>query len=384
MRRFLRLALWAILLLVAAVLLAWATHRDQARAYARAITIGSTLVEVPGASSLTRALTRDPVVLGVRSAGTLDARASRPGGRAGETHPAVVMLVPRDATQEELAGIADAQAALARAGLVAWSVRLPTVMTLDSAIDPGDAVADALVEVTKHPLTRGGSVAIVGAGPGASIGILAAADPRLAGKVSAIVALQPFADVQGVLRLVVTGTTRMPNGRDVPHEGGRGMQRAAARAILGALARAGLDRRAVGVLDRAITVADRPLQPLLAIPAQLLPDDLRPAVAVLTARGPHEFDRAWGDLPRVLRAPADARSPSLVIDRLDAPITFLVPVDDRLLPAADSERLAALAREAHVVRSDLLDPGGPSSLGRADLQPLLGEAVGLLRTIDEA
>ncbi|HEU0248932.1 MAG TPA: hypothetical protein VFR38_17780, partial [Gaiellaceae bacterium] len=87
---------------------------------------------------------------------------------------------------------------LAGAGFVAIAPELPNVR--GGEVTP--ETIDALVRVAR---AAGPQVALVGASTGAGLAILAAGDPRVARRVTAVAAIAPFASLRNLLRLGTTG-----------------------------------------------------------------------------------------------------------------------------------------------------------------------------------
>ena len=92
--------------------------------------------------------------------------------------------------------------ALAGAGFVAVAPELPRVRM--GEVTP--ETIDALVGVAR---TSGPRVALIGASTGAGLVILAAADPRLADRVTTVASISPFASLRNVLELATTGSTEV-------------------------------------------------------------------------------------------------------------------------------------------------------------------------------
>jgi hypothetical protein len=87
---------------------------------------------------------------------------------------------------------------LAAAGFVAVAPELPCVRR--GEVTP--ETVDALVSVAS---ASGRRVALLGASTGAGLAILAAGDPRIADRVSAVAAVAPFASLRNILQLGTTG-----------------------------------------------------------------------------------------------------------------------------------------------------------------------------------
>lgn len=182
---------------------------------------------------------------------------------------------------------------LAAAGFVAVAPELPRVR--DAVITP--ATVDALVSVASASAPR---VALLGASTGAGLAILAAADPRLAPRVTAVGAVAPFASLREMLRL---GTTGVYRGRPF-----------AAAPFVGLMAERSL---------RAAAPADTAVELLLA------------------NRDPRRFDTLYEALAPSTRTLVDELSPSHAITHLSAPVEIAASTADTYCPAAEAEALAA-------------------------------------------
>jgi acetyl esterase/lipase len=188
---------------------------------------------------------------------------------------------------------------LAAAGFVAVAPELPCVRR--GEVTP--ATVDALVSVVG---ASGRHVALIGASTGAGLAILAAADPRVADRVSAVTAIAPFASLRNILRLGTTGYYGEHSFDAAPLVG-----TAAARSL-----------------------------------AASAPDD--PAVPVLLAnRDALQFDALYGDLAPTTRALVEELSPLTRIGSVQAPIELASSPVDTFFPVDESR---ALTRAANDVR----------------------------------
>lgn len=375
----LRILLRAALLVAVVALLvaaAWVlANREQARGLRQAFVVVATARDIPVASALVRRLTRSPRQATAREAAGLPALRVLPLDSRREAFPTIVLLVPDATTRGELAGIRRVQRGLSRAGVAAWTLRVP---------DPGFALGnqaqlerlvDALAAVCDADTTREGTIGIVAAGALASQALVAAAHVRARECVDAVLAVQPVADVQGFVRLAVTGTVRDEHGRDVPHPAAGSLRPAAGRAIVRAVRTGSSAPRPL--LDRILIAAERspdPLATLSVVPPHLLPPDLRAAVAVMSSTDPRAFDRAWRRLPQHVQQAAARLSPSSVAGRIQARVLLVVPRDEQAHPETDSRLLVRRIDDARLHRTRLLDRR-EAAIGFDELRASL-EAVG--------
>jgi acetyl esterase/lipase len=196
--------------------------------------------------------------------------------------------------------------ALAGAGFVAVAPELPHVR--HGEVTP--ATIDALVSVAG---ASGQRTALIGASTGAGLAILAAGDPRLASRVTAVAAIGPFASLRNLLQLATTGRYR----------------------------------------DRLY-----PTAPLLARAATRslsasAPDD--PAVTALLAnRDPRRFDELYGALEFETRALVSELSPLTRIGHVQAPVELATSPTDPFFPVQEAYALAHAGADVRLTVSRAL------------------------------
>jgi len=109
--------------------------------------------------------------------------------------------------------------ALAGVGFVAVAPELPHVRE-------GEVTSETIDSLVAVAGAAGPRVALIGASTGAGLAILAAGDPRLANRVTAVAAVGPFASLRNVLQLATTGYYG-----DRPYPAAPLLARAAARSL---------------------------------------------------------------------------------------------------------------------------------------------------------
>lgn len=185
--------------------------------------------------------------------------------------------------------------ALARAGWHAVAPELPEVR--EGRITPG--TVDALVRIACE---LDGSIVLAGASTGGSLAILAAADPRIAGRVERVSAIAPFADLTNVLRLVTTGHY----------------------AEVGAL-------WPYGIEPRLRWAAERSLRAVASGPE---------VEALLANVEPERFNNLYGALSPTARAAVEALSPVRALPSILAPVDVAADPADAFFPLAEARALA--------------------------------------------
>lgn len=189
--------------------------------------------------------------------------------------------------------------ALAGAGFVAVAPELPHVR--EGEVTP--ETIDSLVGVAD---AAGRRVALVGASTGAGLAILAAGDPRLANRVTAVAAVGPFANLRSVLQLATTGFYG-----DRPYPAAPLLARAAARSL-----------------------------------AASAPEDAT-VPSLLTNRDPARFDELYAALEPETRALVRELSPLARIADVLAPVELASSPADPFFPVEES---LALEEAGHDVR----------------------------------
>jgi len=221
------------------------------------------------------------------------------GTRLGCNHPAVQRLVR----------------GMGRAGCLVVAPELPglkdgelTPATLEAAVEAASAAA------ATAPTER---IVLFGVSAGASLALLAAGDPSLEGRVSTVVAIAPWAELDPIVRIATTG---FYDG--APRETTPLVQHFVASSLRAA-AGPGHDGRAV--------------------------DEL------LANRDPQRFDALRAALPIEIEGVLEQLSPLRAAGRLDMSVELVSAADDGYFPLAEAEKLAALLPHARLTVTSLLD-----------------------------
>jgi hypothetical protein len=195
----------------------------------------------------------------------------------------------------------------ARAGYVAVAPELPRVK--DGEVTP--ATVDALVAVAG---AIGRHVTLIGASTGAGLAIIAAADPRLAARVSAVAAIAPFASLRNLLQLGTTGW----------------------------------------YLDRPFAASSLVARATTRSLAAVAPDD--PAVgALLDNTDPARFDALYAALALETRALVEELSPLARIADVAAPVELVASPSDRFFPVDEARALRRASHHARLTVTDGLE-----------------------------
>ena len=221
------------------------------------------------------------------------------GTRLGCNHPAVQRLVR----------------GMGRAGCLVVAPELPGLK--DGELTPAtlEAAVEAAAAAARTAPT--GQIVLFGVSAGASLALLAAADPALEGRVSTVVAIAPWAELDPIVRMATTG---FYDG--TPRETTPLVQHFVASSLRATL-KPGQDRRAV--------------------------DEL------LANRDPQRFNALRAALPVEVDAVLEQFSPLRAADRLDMCVELVSAADDGYFPLAEAEKLAAALPHARLTDTSLLD-----------------------------
>jgi pimeloyl-ACP methyl ester carboxylesterase len=203
------------------------------------------------------------------------------------------------------------------------SVFVPELLLYEQRFDPEDL--DRLVRASRALADRTGEqVTMLGVSYGGSFALIAAADPRLRGRLALVAVFGAYFDLGGVLQAVTTGVTEVEGARFpwVTHP--------QAERIL---------REQVVEL---VPEADRPaLEEALAGggTGEALRPGPRAVLDLLANRDPARTAELIWRLPSDLRGLLRRFSPSAVAARLEAPVVAMHSIDDPAVPYGEAIRL---------------------------------------------
>ncbi len=313
----------------------------------------ATILDVPLLKRAVERLTDEPSVGEVELNGVrcLLARPGEPG-----PWPAVVFTNAAQSLGSAEPHVQRFLHGLGRAGLLAVAPDLPGLSRGEISTETLEATVAVVRSTAERKEARGGRVTLVGASTGAALALVAAADPRLDGRVSAVFAIAPFARLENVLRLATTGF-HAEDGELFPHPVDPWLACAAARSLAGALP-PGADRDALllALPDAPVNGCD-PLAPP-ELPAALGPQ--AQAVAELLAnRDPRRFDRLYAALPACVQAAVQRLSPLAPVGAVAAPVELASAPTDRFFPLAESRALACANADVRLTVTSTLDHVSP-------------------------
>jgi len=267
---------------------------------------------------------------------------TRLGGVTGDLYassrpaPAIVLLPgATPAGRDDPRAVAVARA-VARAGRTVFVPEL-TLYARSIDVEDVDRIATAATALAGHPLGLG-PVVIVGFSYGGAYGLVAAADPRLSGRLALVATFGAYWDLLGVVQAATTGTSIVQETRigwNADPQAGElltehavqlapaGHRDQLAAALAGQAEPAELDRDARALYD-LLTNDDPERTPALA--ARLAPDARRTLRQLSPARTAH---------------------------RVDAPLVAMHAVDDPAVPYAEALRLVRDRPDARLLTVEL-------------------------------
>jgi pimeloyl-ACP methyl ester carboxylesterase len=246
----------------------------------------------------------------------------------GRPAPAIVVIPGAAARGKEDPRAVRLARAVAKAGRVVFVPDLELSQRRFVESDLDRLVRSALA-LERSPEVVGG-VTLFGISYGGSFALVAAADPRLEGRLVQVAVFGAYFDLVGVLEAVTTGRTIVA-GRIFHWQGP-----ALARRILGEAASEFLPPAQREDLISALEEGD---------PGEL-PREARSLYDLLVNRDPRRTAELVSRLPGELQALLERFSPSTVADRIGAPVIAMHSVDDPAVPFAELVRLRRALPEA--------------------------------------
>jgi pimeloyl-ACP methyl ester carboxylesterase len=246
--------------------------------------------------------------------------------------PAILLVLgaaPRGADDPRAVRLARA---IARAGRVVF---VPHLVLAEQRFDEGDLdrIARAVVGLDEHPATTG-PVTMLGISYGGAFALVAAADPRVAGRLAQVAVFGAYWDLVGVIQAVTTGVS-VVGGERIPWED---------HPLAGAI----LEQHAVDLAPEASRAELR-----AALDGQGDADRLDPPSRaifdLLSNRDPARTAELAARLAPSAREMLSRFSPSSVKGRLAVPVIAMHSTDDPAVPYGEALRLVRALPEARLV-----------------------------------
>jgi pimeloyl-ACP methyl ester carboxylesterase len=345
------------------------------RALLRALVLVAVVLDVPVLARVVGALTREPRVEELEVDGVRVEVLRPPDERP---RPAWLFVNGAHPERRNEPVVLRLSRGLARAGFVVFVPDVPGLGT--GTITPRTlAATDAVVKwAAAREDVRGGRVALIGASTGAGLALLAAGRPELAGRVSVVAAVAPYADLRKLICLTTTSAYAEKDGF-ARYEVTDLQRQVVARSLVAALSPGPEREQLLEELDRVEARGTNPLEELPRADAGGA--DAQCVLALLANREPERFGELYDALPPSILSFLDELSPLRVAASLRAPIEVVVPPSDVYFPLGEAEALAAALPNVRLTVTRTLDHTRPSlSLARLrDFAAFLGFVVRGLR-----
>jgi dienelactone hydrolase len=293
-----------------------------------------------------------------------------PGTREG------VVIIPGVGDERKDSQLINLSESLAREGIVVMDLTTPALIAEELTPDDGDAVTQAVLRLRQWPGVGAGRIGIFGISGGGALACLAAADPRLQGKLAFMLLFGGYFDAGTLLRdfgrraLVVDGKSQPWQPNPVPVQ------------VLANTIASTLPADQAAVLSQTFTPTVTPLSP--AALAALSPGAVA-AYHLLAGDDPSHVDANLAALTPQMQALLRALSPSSVVGHIQTPVYLLHDRNDVYVPFTESREFAAaltrLGRPHDFVEFNIFaHVEVRTGLG---VGPLLGDAGSLFRILTE-
>ena len=264
---------------------------------------------------------------------------------------------------------------LARAGFLVVAPDVPGLgdgTVTARSVEATHAVVAASVE---RPDVRNGQVALVGASTGAGLALLAASSPRVAGRISVVAAVVPFADLRKLICLATTSAYE-EDGRFARFEVTDLHRLVVARSLAATLPEAAEREQLLAALAE---IEREALNPLEELPRRGEPrsGEARAVLRLLANRDPERFGELFDALPQPVRAFVGELSPLRACRALGAPVEIVVPPLDTYFAPGEARSLITALPQARLTVTRVLDHTRPTAslAGLRGLIALLGFAL---------
>ena len=326
-----------------------------ARAQLDAVAVLAAALIVPGAEFIARR-TRTPsleeeVVAGIET--TVVRPASRP------PWPALVFVNGATSEGRRHPLVQRLGWGLGWAGYVSFIPELPGVAAGELTPKTRDAAVEVTAAAAGSPETRGGRIALAGVSTGATLCLLAAADPELAARVSVVAAIAPFTDLEKVIMLATTGVYRTDEGLE-PYSPPPYLLVALARSLAANLPRCPAGDDLCAELRTLDEKSPDPLAPFRRWSAAELGPGGVALHALLANRDPARFAELYAELPNEVRAAVDVLSPARVASHLVARTEILSQPRDKYFPLEEALAVVRDAQQARLTLTSVLSHGTPA------------------------
>lgn len=346
LRRAIYLLLLAVLVSLTVAYWSWVD------AQARAVVVISSVLDAPVLSPAVRVVSGEPRLSDVRVAGH-PSLVARPAGEG--PWPTIFVVNGTVPEGRKLPGVRHLAEGFARAGYLVVVPDLPGLTEDRITPQSVDAATQVAQKISSMPDAEDGEVALVGVSTGATLSLLAAEDPSLAGKVSLVAGVAPYSNIETVMSVATTGHYRLSGGELIRYEAAPFLSYVAARSLVAALP-PGEDRLTLSTEIQSLgrESAD-PLRDLRSRRSEDLGPDAASVVRLLSNRDPERFDDLYADLPDGVSDDLEGLSPISGGGRIRVPVELATGPHDKYFPPSESYALERIAPQRTVTVTTALD-----------------------------
>jgi pimeloyl-ACP methyl ester carboxylesterase len=248
---------------------------------------------------------------------------------------------------------------LARVGYQVFLPELPGLGEGELSLRTLQAALRVTRAAVERPEVACGRVTLLGASAGASLALLAAADPELVDRVSLVVAVAPFSDLEKMVCLAAAGVYEESPGSFEPYPADDLLRRIVTRSLVALLPEPDRDllRAELGrVEDEDPAELDR-----LGKRASVLTREGRALVELLCNTDATRFRDLCAELPVGMVETLQRLSPIHTAPRVRAPVEIVVPPRDVYFPPGEATALAKALPRARLTTTPTLDHTRPST-----------------------
>ena len=326
------------------------------RAHRRALVFLASVLELPVLHRAVLALGKPPDTV-VTTVEGMPVEEVRPPGEA--PLPTFVFFTGAHPLRRREPLVRQVAHGLARVGYQVFLPELPglgegeiSMRTLEAAVSVAGAAA-------QRPTVAAGRLSLLGASAGASLALLAAADPDLVERVSLVVAVAPFSDLEKMVCLATAGAYEDSSGRFEPYVVDDLLRRVVTRSLIALLPEPDRDllRADLGRLeDEDPTELHR-----LRKRAPALTREGRALLELLHNTDATRFRDLCAELPAEVSDMLRQLSPIHAAPRVRAPVEIVVPPRDVYFPPGEALALATALPRARLTTTGTLDHTRPST-----------------------
>jgi acetyl esterase/lipase len=336
----------------------------------------SEILDVRLLGTAVRALTRRPRSESVEIAG-VPAELVTPAGKG--PRPAFVFVTGAHPLRRQEPIVQKVADGLGRAGFVVLVPDLPGLG--EGTITP--RTVESVVRVVEWTAQRkeveGGRIVLCGASVGASLALIVAGRRELADSISVVASVCPFADLK---KMICLATTRCygPDGPPGTYDAAILLRRVVARSLLATLPEGPERTQLLERVGDILRDQEDPIDALLSVDLDLLGQDARAIVLLLTNTDAGKFDELYDGLPADARALVELLSPLPRAAGIRARVELAVPPLDPYFPPGETQAFAAAVPNARLIVSGTLDHTRPMK-SRAHLGDLARFSGFVLRAL---